>query len=89
MENNKTIEIFVSDKCPFCHPVIEDYQNNPEKYEGAEVININESMKNLKRFLRYRDHLEGYKEVIEEGSVGVPSKVTDGNEVEFIDVENL
>lgn len=89
MEKVKTTEIFVSDKCPFCKPLIEDYEKNPEKYEGKELININESMANLKRFLKYRDDLKGYDEARAKGKVGVPSKVLDGVEVVFIKQEDI
>ena len=89
MEKVKTTEIFVSDKCPFCTPVIEDYEKNPDKYEGQELININDSMLNLKRFLKYRDDLKGYDEARAEGKVGVPSKVLDGVEVVFIKQEDI
>lgn len=89
MEKVKTTEIFVSDKCPFCKPLIEDYEKNPEKYEGQELININESMANLKRFLKYRDDLKGYDEAKAEGRAGVPSKVIDGVEVVFIKQEDI
>ncbi len=81
----KTTEIFVSDKCPHCQNVIEDFNANPNNYEECELINITESMANLKRFLKYRDDLEGYKEVKASGKVGVPSKVLDGVEVEFFE----
>ena len=85
MEDTRKIEIFVSNKCPHCKAIIEDYGQNPEKYEGIEVIDINENMYSLKRFLRYRDDLPGYDEVKAAGKVGVPSKVIDGKEVEFFD----
>ena len=84
MDKVKKTEIFVSDKCPFCKPVIEDFNNNPEKYEGQELVNINDSMANLKRFLKYRDDLKGYDDIKAQGKAGVPSRVLDGVEVEFI-----
>lgn len=89
MENIKTTEIFVSDNCPFCKPLIEDYNNNPEKYEGQELINIRDSMANLKRFLKYRDDLKGYEQAKAEGRAGVPSKVLDGVEVVYIKEEDI
>lgn len=84
---SKKVELFVSDKCPHCKPFIEDKEANPEKYEGIDFVNINESMPNLKRFLKYRDTLSAYDIVKESGSVGVPSKVTDESEVEFVKFE--
>lgn len=80
-----SIEIFVSDKCPHCKSLIEEYKNNPQKLEGQEFININENMMNLKRFLKYRDSLKEYEKIKEAYKVGVPSKVIDGKKVEFFE----
>lgn len=85
MENIRTTELFVSDKCSSCKELIDDFNANPEKYEGVDFININESITNLRRFLKYRDDLKGYEEIKAVGGVGVPSKVLDGVEVEFFD----
>lgn len=41
-------------------------------------------MANLKRFLYFRDRLEGYEEVKKAGRVGIPSKVINESEVEFL-----
>lgn len=76
-------EFFVSDKCPDCREILKDLENNPEKYQDYEFVNITESMPNLKRFLAYRDRLEAFEEVKKEGRVGVPSIVEDGKEVSF------
>lgn len=89
MDNIKSTEIFVSDNCPFCKPLIEDYNNNPEKYQDQELINIRDSMANLKRFLKYRDDLKGYEQAKAEGRAGVPSKVLDGVEVVYIKEEDI
>ncbi|MGO3018258.1 MAG: hypothetical protein ACTIH2_03810 [Anaerococcus sp.] len=79
-------ELFISDKCIDCINLMEKEKENP-KYTNdkeVEVINITESMANLKRFLAYRDSLDGYKEAKKDGKVGVPSMVKDEKEVEFI-----
>lgn len=81
---SEKIEIFVSDKCPDCTLIMADRTKNPEKYEGISFYNITDNMANLKRFLYFRDRLEGYEEAREAGRVGVPSKVINENEVEFL-----
>ncbi|MCP1387527.1 hypothetical protein M5J20_04910 [Corynebacterium sp. TA-R-1] len=74
-------EIFVHDQCPHCAGVIAGFKPEP----GVELVNINGSLPALKRFLAYRDALDGYTEVKTAGKVGVPSKVIDGERVEFFD----
>lgn len=78
------IEIFVSDKCPDCTLIMADYDKNPDKYKGISLYNITDSMANLKRFLYFRDRLEGFGEVKEAARVGVPCKIVDEKEVEFL-----
>lgn len=79
-------ELFISDKCIHCQNLMEAEKKNPKftKDKDVEIINITECMANLKRFLAYRDNLEGYKEAKENGKVGVPSLVTEGEKVEFV-----
>ena len=78
-------EIFVSDKCPHCQRVFKDKEANPDKYEGIDVSNISESLPNLKRLLKYRDTLDGYKDVREESRIGIPSRVVDSEKVDFLE----
>lgn len=78
------IEFFVSDKCPDCTLIMADYDKNPDKYKGISFYNITDSMANLKRFLYFRDRLEGFGQVKEAARVGVPCKVIDEKEVEFL-----
>lgn len=79
-------ELFVSDKCIHCRNLMEKEKENPNftTDPDLEIIDITESMGNLKRFLAYRDVLEGYKDAKEDGKVGVPSLVIEGEKVEFI-----
>lgn len=79
-------ELFISDKCIDCINLMKKEKENPKFTIDSEVeiINITDSMVNLKRFLSYRDNLDGYKEAKEGGKVGVPSMVTEGKEVSFI-----
>lgn len=78
------IEIFVSDKCPDCTLIMADYDKNSDKYKGVSFYNITASMANLKRFLYFRNRLEGFDEVKEAAKVGVPCKVVNEKEVEFL-----
>ncbi|MSS77845.1 hypothetical protein HV819_11090 [Anaerococcus sp. AGMB00486] len=80
------IEIFVSEKCPHCTEVIKNFENDENYYgKGAKLININGPLSNLKKFLSYRDKLEGFEKIKEEGKIGIPSKVVDGKEVLFFE----
>ncbi len=64
------IKVFGSENCPDCV----NFKFNLDKYElPYEFVDINESMRNLKLFLKKRDHEEIFKSVIEEGRVGVPA----------------
>nr|WP_072514610.1 hypothetical protein [Ndongobacter massiliensis] len=77
-------ELFITN---ICHECV-DLLNRPdfsEKYGDCEIVNITENIPNLRRFLAYRDALDGYKPVIAGGFVGVPSIVTDGKTVTLFD----
>lgn len=79
-------ELFVSSKCIDCINLFENEKTNP-KYtidKDVEIIDITESMTNLKRFLAYRDRLEGYNEIKNLGYVGVPSMVINQKDVDII-----
>ena len=76
--------IFVSDLCPDCRALIEEYKEHPEKFADSEFVNITSSMASLKLFLKYRDELDGYKDAKDNYRVGVPSRVIGESEVEFL-----
>lgn len=78
------IEIFVSKLCPDCSEIIKDYEENPQNYEEMEIIDITESMANLKRFLSYRDNKDAFKEKIKTGQVGIPVKIEDKEDIIFL-----
>lgn len=78
------IEIFVSSLCPDCIEVIENYKKDPLYYGKAVLIDITESMANLKRFLYYRDNKIEFKEKIQTNQVGIPVIISDKEEVKFI-----
>ena len=78
------VEIFVHHQCPHCADVIAQYAADPEQFGGAEMLDVTD-IRNLKRFLTYRDALDGYAQIKAAGKIGVPSKVIGGQHVEFFD----
>ena len=77
-------EIFVSSLCPDCTEVIENYQKDPLFYGEAVLVDITESMANLKGFLSYRDKKIEFKEKIHTNQVGIPVMISDKEEIKFI-----
>lgn len=89
LEENKMLTLFVSSLCPDCPPAIAEVK---EKNLDCEIVDITESMANLKRFLRERDLSEDFDEIVEKGNVGVPALMRDdkfyffdGNLDEFLE----
>lgn len=78
------VEIFVHPQCPDCSDVIAKFEQDPSQFGGAELLDVTD-IRNLKRFLAYRDQLGGYEQVRSAGKIGVPSKVIGGATVEFFD----
>lgn len=79
---SQTNEIFVHPQCPDCTGVIEQFNADPSQFDGAELLDVTD-IRNLKKFLIYRDNLPGYGDVVKQGKIGVPSKVIGGETVEF------
>ena len=77
-------ELFVSDKCPDCHDILDDYKLNPEKYKDIEIINITDSMYNLKRFLIYRDKYKDFEPIKENLKIGIPLLVDEDKTFKFL-----
>lgn len=89
LEENKMLTLFVSSLCPDCPPAIAEVK---EKNLNCEIVDITESMANLKRFLKERDLSEDFDEIVEKGNVGVPALMRDdkfyffdGNLDEFLE----
>lgn len=78
------IEIFVSKLCPDCTEIIEDYNNDSKNFQGCELIDITDSIINLKRFLAYRDNFNAFEEKIKTNQVGIPVKIIDKKKIEFL-----
>lgn len=89
LEENNMLTLFVSSLCPDCPPAIAEVK---EKNLDCEIVDITESMANLKRFLKERDLSEDFDEIVEKGNVGVPALMRDdkfyffdGNLDEFLE----
>lgn len=89
LEENKMLTLFVSSLCPDCPPAIAEVK---EKNLDCEIVDITESIANLKRFLKERDLSEDFDEIVEKGNVGVPALMRDdkfyffdGNLDEFLE----
>lgn len=89
LEENNMLTLFVSSLCPDCPPAIAEVK---DKNLDCEIVDITESMANLKRFLKERDLSEDFDEIVEKGNVGVPALMRDdkfyffdGNLDEFLE----
>jgi len=69
LEDKIMMTLFVSSLCPDCPPAIEEIKNRDL---NVEIIDITESMANLKKFLKERDFSEAFDEIVENNKVGVP-----------------
>lgn len=84
--SNAKRKLFVSDKCPDSVPLMELIEK-----EGLdiEVVNITESMANLKEFLKFRDSDDFFGKAREEGCVGIPVLMYgDGDMFFWVDEES-
>ncbi|MBL7576358.1 Glutaredoxin-related protein [Peptoniphilus asaccharolyticus DSM 20463] len=85
------ITLFVSSLCPDCPPAIEAFNHAKIDFQ---IIDITESMANLKIFLKYRDSIPFFDSIKEKGQVGVPT-IMIGNGERFysfsddLDLKNL
>lgn len=89
LEENNMLTLFISSLCPDCPPAIAEVK---EKNLDCEIVDITQSMENLKRFLKERDLSEDFDEIVEKGNVGVPALMRDdkfyffdGNLDEFLE----
>lgn len=64
------ITLFISSLCPDCPPAVEAFENSLLDYK---IIDITESMANLKAFLKYRDKDSFFDSIKFKGQVGVPA----------------
>lgn len=78
------LTLFVSGLCPDCPGAIEKLDELGIVYE---LVDITESMKNLKSFLSYRDRVKFFDELKRENKVGVPVLMVDDG-AEFVLLES-
>lgn len=64
------ITLFISSVCPDSPPALDAFKNSDPLYE---VVDINKSISNLKRFLYFRDRNSFFDLIKEKNNVGVPS----------------
>lgn len=80
----KEVVLFMSNKCPFCPPVMEKLEANGIEYRKVDISN---SMGELREFLKYRDNEDFFIPVKEGGMAGVPTIMVDGKD--FYDPEKV
>lgn len=64
------ITVYTSPLCPDCRECRVNFEAHGIEYEA---VDITESMKNLKAFLKLRDTLPAFDGCREKGSVGIPA----------------
>lgn len=79
----KKITVFGSAHWPSCEPLKEFLSKN---YVGYDYIDITESMRNLKIFLKFRDINSFFDRAKKKGNVGIPVLMINNGQ-EFIDGE--
>lgn len=80
------LKFFMSEKCPGCVETIDKLQKAGIEYE---MINITDSMKNLKEFLKFRDNREEFESIKKENRVGIPMITDEKTIVFFQSIEDL
>ncbi|SUB74925.1 glutaredoxin domain-containing protein [Peptoniphilus indolicus] len=85
------ITLFISSLCPDCPPALEAFENSSLDYK---IIDITESMANLKAFLKYRDKDSFFNSIKANCQVGVPSIMVGDGEKFYsfsseLDLKNL
>ena len=77
------LKIYGSAMCPDCQECKENFDANGIEYT---MIDINESLRNLKEFLSLRDSLPVFEHCKEIGDIGLPTLVKEDGTV-FLDWE--
>lgn len=74
------LTVYSSDLCPDCRECKKNFDAHNIPYT---LVDINESMRTLKEFLKLRDTRAEFDEVKARGSVGIPALVDDDGGVCF------
>ncbi|MBR5948364.1 MAG: glutaredoxin [Clostridia bacterium] len=72
------LKVYGSELCPDCRECEKNFDAHGIEYS---YIDINESMKNLKEFLKLRDTLPVFEVCKERGSIGIPAIVSEDGSV--------
>lgn len=72
------ITVYGSELCPDCRECEKNFKAHGIEYT---YVDINESMKNFKEFLRLRDTLPVFDICKQNGSIGIPAVVSDDGSV--------
>lgn len=80
------ILVFGSKHWPGCEPAKEYLSKKNIKFR---YLDITANMVNLKKFLKYRDNYEEFKEIKEGGSVGLPCIVINKGEKIIFDYKEM
>lgn len=76
--------LFTNKNCPFCGPVVEKMKEEEIDFKLVEITN---SIAELKEFLKHRDSDPYFEAIKARGSVGVPTLMD--NEGNFYDATNI
>ena len=79
------MKLYGSVLCPDC---VDAFEILKEKDIAYDYVDINESMKTLKEFLKLRDNRDEFKEVRENSNVGIPCFLFDDGSITF-DVDKI
>lgn len=79
------MKLYGSVLCPDC---VDAFEILKEKDIAYDYVDINESMKTLKEFLKLRDNRDEFKEVRENSNVGIPCFLFDDGSIIF-DVDKI
>lgn len=74
------IKVYGSKLCPDCVNFENNLLDNGLEFE---YININESIANLKAFLRLRDNNPAFKDAISKGYVGIPAILFEDGKIDL------
>ena len=74
------MKLYGSVLCPDC---VDAFDILKEKNIDYDYVDINESMKTLKEFLKLRDNRDEFKEVRENSNVGIPCFLFDDGSIIF------
>lgn len=72
------MKVYYSHQCPDCTGIKDELEKRQYK-----IIDISESMINLKEFLRLRDSRDEFQAVKEKGNVGIPAFLDEDDKIYF------